>query len=130
MEYLKYKVYINETDYEEFVLTNTDFTLDLGIGKERFGPSDFSYQLSVKSNNLENIDIINNFIFNISSKIKNQSDIFKIEINIKRDDNKLNKNFIFYQDDFKDFSMYFSNTEVENMVVISFAILSMEQNYI
>lgn len=129
MEYLKYKVYINETDYEEFVLTNNNFVFDLGISKERFGPSDFSYQLSIKSGDIDNINIVNNFIFNISSKIKDQSNIFKIEINVNRE-NRPTKKFTFYQGDFENFSMSFSNTEIEDMVVISFAILSMEQNYI
>lgn len=130
MQYLTCRIYSDETNYKELSFDNPDFTVSLGIAKQKLGLTNYAYQMSIyvdEAKNFNNAFLMNKFIFEISTMIHSDNDIYKIEI-IQTYPN-FSKTYVFNQGDFHDILFMNTNDWLGSNVAINFIIDSMEQNY-
>lgn len=136
MDNLKYRIYANEDDYSELVLNNQHFAIQLGATKVQTGLSDFNYKMIFKimdnTNNqeiVENVQLFEQFLYDLSTKINDFNNIFKIEIEFTRPDKGVSRKYIFNKGDFKDLELGYTSYIYASNALISFTINSMEQNF-
>lgn len=132
MEHLKYKIYTSENDYQELILENDNFVLQLGLIQNLGQDQVYNYQMSLiisDQMDLNNVSLAEKFIFNLSSIIKTPEDIYKIEIDLNRPNLNVNRKYIFYNEDFHNLDFTYSSTANNSNIFIKFTIDSMDQNY-
>lgn len=131
MQYLTYRIYSDEANYKELSFDNLDFALSLGISKQKLGLTNYAYQMNLSVDeaiNPNNATLMNKFIFEISTMIHSDDDIYKIEI-IQTHPN-FHKTYIFNRGDFHNITLMSTNDWLGNNVSINFIIDSMEHNYL
>lgn len=117
MEYLKYRIYANETIYTELVFTNENYIVEMGLlGNNK--SSDYRHSLTIRSANNENIKATNKFILNTSKIVNGEQDIYKIEIDILRSEETA-QHLVFNKGEFKNLNLiYFNDTQEQNVRLV------------
>lgn len=132
MNDLRFTIFFKDGDQKTLAIDNEVFGVEVGVGKQKYGPRDFSYQFVIKTDDLRNLKTIDAFFFDLGMKnFELQNEISKLEIIVNRtslDREVANRKYVFLENEFKNLNMYYVNNEKDNRAMIAFDILSMESN--
>lgn len=137
MSYLRYKIYANEEEYSELILNNEYFRIQIGINQIDYPTiTDFTYKMTFKiiddfDNPViqHNLQLFEQFMYDLSTKITSYSDVYRIEIEFMRDNSNIHKKYIFDKGQFHDLELGYTSNDTMNQALIYFVIDSMEQNF-